>query len=129
MKRIISILLILSLSLAFLASCDDRVEGYDGYLEYFNKKAERVNEFDEADIAEYGSMIAYFGSTFEAYITNMFFAVMEDGKNVRCVELVTDLDARQYATIRGNAPGNPYCYVDGNIVLHGTSDIIESFAD
>lgn len=124
MKRIISIVLMLSLALACLASCN-KVEGYEGYLEHFEKKAERVNVFDKDGINAYGSLISYGGASFADFIVNMFYAVMEDGTSVRCVELLTEFDANQYAKICGSTQTNAYCLVDGVIVLHGSTPEIE----
>jgi len=106
-----------------VCACGANADGYEGYVNKIERKAEKFTVHEGKKIAEYGDLFSYGGGTFTEFIKNMSYAKMKDGTNIRCVELIREFDAEQYKKVAASA--DKYSFIDGCVVIHGSSPYIE----
>ncbi len=134
MKKILSIMLMIACILC-VVSCGEEnpPETSDGGALYnevcteLKKSAVSYRECDEEEITQTEEFYTNPYYDYTDVIYSMFYAKMEDGKYVRCIATAYESDAKLFYDNYGN--NYDYIVYKSNVVIFGTSPIIEEFKD
>ena len=132
MKKILSIILAFA-CIFCIVSCgegDNKISPssastFEEVCEILESNAETFTICDEAEIDKFEK---FFSGGYNDYSDSMYamcYAKMSDGKYVRCIDMLYDIDAEIFN--RTYASNYDYIVYRGTIVIFGTSSFIEEF--
>ena len=130
MKKILSILLLIA-CIFCVVSCGEEVTPenattFDEISTILEERAETYRLCDEEEITETEEFFTGSSNDYTDAIGFMCYAQMADKKYVKCMYMYYEIDARLFETSYGH--NFDYIVRKGNLVLYGSSSIIEEFA-
>lgn len=131
MKKILSILLLIACIFCVMSCGEEEVTPAtaDNFKQISGILEERATTYrlcDEEEITETEEFFTGSSNDYTDAIGYMCYAQMADKKYVKCMYMYYEIDARVFVTSYGH--NFDYVVRKGNIVLYGTSPIIEEFA-